>query len=89
MITYNELRPKMYLLTKALGEIKTQESKEFLIKCFNLCTMKIPPEFKEEGVGTNTISSRVTAFDIFKYNLENLDIDVSFYFNLYIYLFFA
>ena len=49
MITYNELRPKLYLLTKALGEIKTQETQETLKKWVDLFLMKIPPEFQEEG----------------------------------------
>lgn len=79
MITYNELRPKMYLLTKALGEIKSEKTKIFLNKWLNLITMKIPAEFQEtdniKGKAI-TINSRLTTFDIFKYNLENLDIDV-------------
>lgn len=84
MITYNELRPKMYLLTKALGQIKSQETKVYLNKWLNLITMKIPPEFQEvtdKKHGTRVIlSSRLTTFDIFKYNLENLDIGVNFLF---------
>ena len=84
MITYNELRPKMYLLSKALGEIKTQETKEILLKWADLFMMKMPQEFieeKDKKKGTQTaLSSKLTTFDIFKYNLENLDLDVNFYF---------
>ncbi len=84
MITYNELRPKLYLLTKALGEIKTQETQETLKKWVDLFLMKIPPEFQEEGFQNkgkkSLISSKLTNFDIFKYNLENLDIDVNIFF---------
>lgn len=79
MITYNELRPKMYLLTKALGEIKKEKTKIFLNKWLNLITMKIPAEFQETDYNKGNamiINSRLTTFDIFKYNLENLDIDV-------------
>ena len=77
MLTYNELRPKMYLLTKALGEIKSQETREYLMKWVDLIMMKIPAEFEERDKKNGTriiISSKLTTWDIFKHNLENLDI---------------
>jgi len=69
----------MYLLTKALGEIKSQETKDHLLKWVDLIMMKIPPEFEEQDKkkGTKTvISSKLTTMDIFKHNLERLDIQV-------------